>query len=129
MNLADAVAQRWTGIYLRLLAGILVYGASVHIWNILGLTGAAWGDTPNHWRVMDVVLLIFNVVVAVGLWIKKPWAVVAFVGGILLLQIVPYTVFRHEFVQTPEQAKTLTGLVGTLLLLLAILVALLLAKK
>lgn len=128
-NLANAVDQRWTGIYLRVLAAILIYGASVHVGNMLGLTGTAWGDTPVLWRVMDVVLLVFNAVVAVGLWLKRPWAVVSFVVGIVLLQIVPYTLFRQHFMRAPEDAGALTGLVGTLLLLLGILVVLLVAKK
>jgi hypothetical protein len=46
-------------------------------------------ETPVHWRVMDIILLLFNAIVAIGLWVRVPWAVVAFVLGIIALQIIP----------------------------------------
>ena len=85
--------------------------------------------TPLLWRVMDVVLLVFNGVVAVGLWRRDQWAVVALVVGVVLLQLVPYTLLREHFAQTPEDASTLSGLVGTLTLLLVVLGVLLAVRK
>ena len=78
---------------------------------------------------MDIVLLVFDVVVAIGLWLKQLWSVVSLVSGIIAFQIVPYTIFRKYFVETPEQLQTLNGLVGTEILLLAILLLLLLLRK
>ena len=78
---------------------------------------------------MDVVLLVFDVVVAIGLWVKKPWAIVAVFLGIMLLQWIPYTVFRRHFIQSLADPGTLNGLIGTEVLLLAILGVLLFAKK
>ena len=106
LDLPHAVSQPWTGLYLRVLAVILVYGALVHVGNILGLTGVPWQDTPSLWRTMDLVLLLFNVVVGVGLWQRQPWAVVALVGGVIVLQVVSYTVFRNQFVRGPEDTAT-----------------------
>jgi hypothetical protein len=128
-SLSDALTQPWTRLYVRLLAFVLAFGGLVHVGNMLGLNGIAWRDTAVHLRVMDVVLLVFNVAVGLGLWLRRPWAVVAFAAGMLLLQIVPYTFFRHYFVQRPGDAGTLTGLVVTVALLVGILAALVVMKK
>ncbi|NEP16351.1 MAG: hypothetical protein F6J97_05525 [Leptolyngbya sp. SIO4C1] len=127
--LTNAVAQPWTGLYLRFLAVVLAYGAAMHVGNILGWSGKPWLTTPLLWRVMDVVLLLFNAIAAVGLWYRQAWAVAAFVVGLVALQIVPYTVFRQQFIEAPEQAQVLNGLVGTELALLLVLGLLLVAKK
>ena len=59
-------------MYVRLLAVVLLYGAAVHVGNMLGLTGTPWLQTPRLHRAMDVVLLVFDLVVAAGLWMKRP---------------------------------------------------------
>ena len=101
----------------------------MHVGNMLGLTGTPWSQTPRLFRSMDVVLLVFDLVVAAGLWIRKPWAVVAFAAGLVLLQILPYTLFRRHFVRGPEDVSTLNGLVATELVLLLVLGVLLWAKR
>ena len=128
-RIAEALTQPWLSIYVRVLAVVLVYGAVMHVGNMLGLTGKPWMQTPLLFRVMDVVLLVFNLAVAVGLWLRHSWAVVAVVAGLVLLQIVPYTVFRRHFIQTPQDAQTLNGLIGTELVLLLILGVLLWLKR
>ena len=125
----QSLSSRWTGIYLKFLASVLGYGATVHVGSKLGLGGRAWSEIPFHYRLMDVVLLVFNVVTGVGLWNKKPWAALAFVAGLVLFQIVPYTVFREHFIQSAEDAATLNGLIGTELILLAILGVLIFSGK
>jgi hypothetical protein len=75
------------------------------------------------------VVLAFNVVVGLGLWFRRPWAVAGFVLGIVFLQVVPYTIFRQHFIQRPEDAGTLTGLVGTVVVLLAVLIVLIVMRK
>ncbi len=97
--------------YVGCLVVLLVIGTLVHIGNVLGLSGRPWLETPVLWRAMDVVLLLFNVVVGIGLWAKILWAVISFVGGILLLQIVPYTLFKRHCIETNEHATTLEGMV------------------
>jgi hypothetical protein len=83
----ESLTRRWTGLYLRALAFALAYGALVHIGNMFGWSGRArletpLLETPLLWRVMNVVLLMFNVVVGVGLWTRASWAVVVFLIGI-----------------------------------------------
>ena len=129
LDLSTAVSQPWTGVYLRVLAVILAYGASVHVGNMLGLGGTPWNETPALWRLMDVVLLLFNVVAAVGLWLRAPWSPVAYLIGVLLLQVVPYTFLRRQFVRSPADAATLDGLLWTHALLVGVLIALLIARK
>ena len=81
------------------------------------------------WRVMDVVLLAFNIVLAIALWFRLPWSLIAFIIGIVALQLIPYTVFRSHFIETPGQAQALNGLIATHLVLLAILAALIMLRK
>ena len=127
--LQQAPAYSWTGVYVRILACILLYGAVMHIGNIAGWSGTRWLDTPLLWRVMDVVLLIFNLVVAAALWLRLSWSLLAFILGIFALQLIPYTLFRSHFVATPGQAQALNGLILTHLILLAILASLIMLRK
>lgn len=119
----------WTARYAKLMALVLLYGATVHMGNIAGLTGTPWLSTPLLWRVLDIVLLAFDVVAAVGLWRGLGWSVWFVFGGIILLQFVPYTLLRSHFILKPEDAQTLNGLLGTESLLLAIFALLLWLKK
>jgi hypothetical protein len=127
--LEQAPKQTWTGIYVRILACILIYGAVMHVGNIAGWSGTRWVDTPVLWRVMDVVLLAFNIVVAIALWFRLPWSLVAFIIGIIALQLIPYTIFRSHFIETPSQAQALNGLIATHLILLAVLAGLILLRR
>lgn len=128
-GLSEAAMQPWTGMYLRALALILGYGAIVHVGNMLGWTGEPWRQTPLHWRVMDVVLLAFNAIAAVGLWFKSPWAIVWTVVGLLSLQFLPYTLFRSHFIRTADDIQTLNSLLGTEGLLLIVLFVLIGLRK
>ena len=71
---------------------------------------------------MDILLLLFNAVAATGLWRGLSWAVWLVFGGIGLLQFVPYTLIRSQFVFNPEDAQTLNALLGTEGILLGIFV-------
>ncbi|NES80969.1 MAG: hypothetical protein F6K10_05940 [Moorea sp. SIO2B7] len=124
-----ALQQPWTSIYAKLLAIVLLYGATVHIGNMAGLTGTPWLSTPLLWRGMDVTLLFFNLVAAISLWRGLLWSVWFVFGGIALLQFVPYTLLRSQFVLKPEDAQTLNGLLGTEVLLLAIFAMLIWLRK
>ncbi|MEM7773358.1 MAG: hypothetical protein AAF327_22990, partial [Cyanobacteria bacterium P01_A01_bin.37] len=100
----------WTSIYAKVVAVVLFYGATVHIGNIAGLTGTPWFSTPLLWRWMDVLLLIFNMVAAIGLCLGLAWSIWLVFGGMTVLQFVPYTLLRSHFILKPEDAQTLNGL-------------------
>ena len=108
-----ALQKNWTSIYAKLLAIVLFYGATVHIGNILGLTGTPWGTTPILWQSLDIILLTFDIITGVLLWQGKVWGVWLFFIGILLLQFLPYTFFRNYFVVQPEDNQILNGLLAT----------------
>ena len=127
--LLSALQQPWTIIYTKIIAIALLYGATVHVGNILGLTGTPWLATPILWRSLDIILLIFDIVTAIALWRGLVWSIWLLFGGILLLQILPYTLLRSHFVLKPEDAQVLNGLLGTEILLLSILILLLWFKK
>ena len=119
----------WTARYAKLMALFLLYGATVHIGNMAGLSGMPWLSTPLLWRSMDVALLMFDVVSAIALWRGIAWSVPLVFSGIILLQVVPYTLLRDRFILKPEDAQTLNGLLGTEALLLALFLVLILLRK
>jgi len=124
-----ALQQFWTSVYAKVMAAVLLYGATVHVGNMAGLTGTPWLETPLLWRSMDVALLVFDVTAAIALWRGLGWSVWLVFGGILLLQFVPYTLLRSHFILKPEDAQVLNGLLGTEALLLGIFALLLWLKK
>ncbi len=124
-----ALQQPWTSIYAKIMAAVLLYGATVHIGNMAGLTGTPWLKTPLLWRCMDVALLIFDLTAAIALWRGLGWSVWLVFSGIILLQFVPYTLLRSHFILKPEDAQVLNGLMGTEALLLTLFAVLLWLKK
>ena len=128
-TIESALSQPWTSIYAKVMALVLLYGATVHIGNILGLTGTPWLETPLLWRSLDILLLGFDLVVAIGLWQGFVWSVWLVFTGILLLQFLPYTLLRSHFILKPEDTQTLNSLLGTEALLLGIFAILLWLKK
>ncbi|MEM6254575.1 MAG: hypothetical protein AAF821_16805 [Cyanobacteria bacterium P01_D01_bin.156] len=128
-DLNIALQQPWTSRYTKVLACILIYGATVHIANMAGGTGTPWLTTPLLWQIMDIVLLLFNTVSAIALWRGVSWSVWLTFSGIALLQFVPYTLLQDQFILQPGDAQTLNGLLGTEALLLAIFALLLWLKK
>ncbi len=127
--LLSALQQPWTAIYTKVVAIALLYGATVHVSNIFGLTGTSWLDTPLLWRSLDIILLIFDIVTAIALWRRLAWSIWLLFGGILLLQILPYTLLRSHFILKPEDTQVLNSLLGTEILLLGVLVLLLWLRK
>ncbi|MEM9807894.1 MAG: hypothetical protein AAF959_21720 [Cyanobacteria bacterium P01_D01_bin.56] len=127
--MTTVLQQPWTSRYAKLLAVVLFYGATIHIGNVAGLTGTPWRSTPLLWQGMDVTLLIFNVVAGAALWRGLAWSVWLVFGGLALLQFVPYTLLRSQFILTPSDAQTLNGLLVTEALLLSIFALLLWLKK
>ena len=127
--LVSALQQPWTAIYIKVIAIALLYGATVHVGNILGLTGTPWLATPLLWRSLDIILLLFDIVIAIALWQGLAWSIWLLFGGILLLQILPDTLLRSQFVFKPEDGQILNSLLGTEILLLSILIMLLWFRK
>ncbi|MGF1480408.1 MAG: hypothetical protein ACFB4I_13105 [Cyanophyceae cyanobacterium] len=125
----DALQHPWTAAYAKLLAIVLFYGATVHIGNMAGLTGTPWLSTPLLWRGMDIALLCFDVVTAISLWRGVFWSVWLVFGGIALLQFVPYTLWRSQFVLHPEAAQTINGLLIAEALVLGIFALLIWLRK
>jgi hypothetical protein len=119
----------WTALYAKILAIGLIYGATVHMGNMVGLSGTPWSSTPLLWRGLDVALLMFDLVTAIALWQGVTWSIWLLCGGMVLLQWVPYTLLRSHFVLKPEDAATLNSLIGTEVLLLVIFVILIGFKK
>ncbi|MEM6520388.1 MAG: hypothetical protein AAF892_05830 [Cyanobacteria bacterium P01_D01_bin.71] len=124
-----ALQQPWTARYAKFLALVLGYGATVHIGNMLGLSGTPWLETPLLWRTLDVVLLVFDGVTAIALWQSYAWSVGLLFSGMALLQFVPYIFWRSHFILKPEDAQKLNGLLGTEALLLLLFTGLLWLKK
>ena len=119
-ELQTSLEQPWTKAYARIIAFILVYGGVAHVGNIAGWSGTPWLDTPMLWRVMDIVLLAFDVVTAIALWMGLAWSVLVLFGGILSLQILPYTIWRSQFISKPEDGAVLNQLIGVELIMLSI---------
>ena len=100
------------GVYLRLLAIVLGYGAIVHIANMAGFGERPWLEGPLAWRIGDLVYAPLNIFAAVGLWLQTHWGIALFfvaVGS----QFVIYTVFIDAFAFTEAHRRTIYGLLGT----------------
>ena len=104
-------------IILWVVAACYAYGAVVHVLNIAGASGFDWTNAPLKWQILDVVYLVLDIVVAIGLVFGWRAGTVAFFVA-ALSQIILYTVFRTwivdvpvEFARTPEEISYLDGLV------------------
>ncbi len=93
------------------------YRALIHAMNILGLSGFEWTKAPLKWHILDVVYLVLDELVAIGLLLK--WKISYFAFYIAAKsQIVLYTQFKewnievpNEFAASPEQTSYLDSLV------------------
>ena len=120
-ELVNTALTKWmTSIFGWVVALILANGAVVHVLNMLGKGKMPWRQFPRLWQVMDVVLLVFNLVVIFGLVFRFSWSIYVLFVGLVLLQILPYTLLRSQFVTSPNDHKTLNGLIVTELVLLAV---------
>jgi hypothetical protein len=94
------------------------YGAAVHVFNILGLSGFDWSEAPLKWQALDLIYLALDLIVAVGFFLRSRLAYLAFYVA-ALSQIVLYTLLRSwildvppDFAPTPEQRSYLSLLVA-----------------
>ena len=119
----------WLVVYLRVLAVFLVLGAMVHLGSILGVGGTPWMTRPIQFRIADPLLLAFNLVVGWGLWRKSLWAVVAWIVGVVFLQLLPITFFMDAFASDAAHRRALQGLLATNVVVLGIFFLLLFRKR
>ena len=115
-------------MFFWLVGALYAFGAVVHVGNILGLAGRPWSATPLLWRTFDVVFLVLDASVAIGVAISSGVAVAAFVLA-AILQIVLYAGFAEHFSHTPEQAAAIRQLLFLNGALLATFVLLLLLRS
>ena len=127
-NLRQTTEHSWMAIYLRILAVIIAYGASVHGANLMGFGEMPWTQMPLTWRVGDIVYGLLDIVTAIGLWQRTVWGIFCFLAAIAS-QFLIYTVFIDYFVFTSEQRQTIYGLLGTELILLSVFFVLFVSKK
>lgn len=125
-----AVRTRRVAIFLRVLSVFCLLGALSHLGGILGLVGPPWPSKPLLFHIGDAVLLPTNLVLAWGLWKKRPWAVFAWLAAIVLLQGIPilFLLVTDAFATDPTQRRAFYGLLATHVTLVAIFL-LLLPKK
>ena len=104
-------------VVIWIIALFYLYGAAVHVFNILGLSGFDWRTAPLKWQVLDIVYLIIDLLVVTGLILSWKAGFVAFYVA-AISQIVLYTIFQDwivdvpaEFTVSEEQRGYLTTLV------------------
>ena len=105
-----------------------LYGAAVHVANMVSATGFDWPSAPRKWQVLDVVYLALDLLVAGGLWRRARASVVAFFAA-AASQLVLYTAGRSWVLDVPtEYAVTgeQVGYLDTLVLFHAVTVVLVL---
>lgn len=129
LEFLELFCQRpWSGVYLRVIAVVMAYGAVVHGANLLGFGERPWSEMPLAWRLGDIGYLVADTAVAVGLWRREPWGVVLLLA-VIASQFVIYTVFVDRFAFTDEHRRAIRGLLWTEGAIVAGLVALAALRK
>ena len=98
-----------TRIFFWIVAALYAFGGIVHVQNILGLSGYAWSDSPPAWQIFDIVFLVLNAAVVIGVLARRGWGVIAFVAA-AGLQVVMYQFFPEAFALGPEQFEIVARL-------------------
>lgn len=89
-------------VVIWIIALFYLYGAAVHVFNILGLSGFDWRTAPLKWQVLDIVYLAIDILVVVGLILSWKVGFVAFYVA-AISQIILYTLFRDWIVDVPAE--------------------------
>lgn len=84
-----------------IVAAFYAYGALVHILNMLSLTGFVWGEAPAKWQALDIMYLILDMTVVIGLLRGALIGIWAFFCA-AISQIALYTVFRDWVLDVPD---------------------------
>lgn len=100
-----------------IIAAFYAYGALVHVLNMLGMSGFSWLNAPAKWQALDLVYLVLDVTVVIGLLAGLRIGYLALIVA-AVSQIILYTVLRdwvldvpEEFARSPEEASYLDVLV------------------
>lgn len=108
------------------LAAFYAYGAAVHVANMLSMTGFAWPAAPLKWQLLDILYLILDGVVVLGLLRDRRFGLIAFFVA-AESQVLLYTVFRdwildvpNSFAEIASQTAYLDLLVGFHLVTMAL---------
>jgi len=125
----DGIARPRVAVYLKVVAVFLLVGALSHLGSIMSINGTSWMAKPLRFRVVDMVFLPVNLAIAWGLWRKRFWAVVGWVGAVLLLQFIPFLLFTEFFATNPRERTMLYGLLAAHAALLGVFFVLLRGKK
>lgn len=80
------------------------YGAVVHVANMLSATGFDWPKAPFKWQALDVVYLVLDALVAVGLW-RCWWLSIACFYVASFSQIALYTLGRGWVLDVPQEFR------------------------
>ena len=89
-------------VVIRIIAVFYLYGAAIHGFNILSLSGFDWRSAPVKWQALDIVYLVIDLLVAVGLTLGRKSGFIAFYVA-AISQIILYTVFRDWIVDVPAE--------------------------
>ena len=127
--------QRAAILVLWMVALFYLYGASVHVLNMLSQTGFSWQNAPLKWQILDVVYLAVDILVVVGIFARWRVGYAAFYLA-ALSQILLYTVFQEwiidvpaEFAVSAEQREYLSTLVYFHLVTLVLVTAALVVRS
>lgn len=82
-------------IYLRLLSILYLSGFLLHVMDLMDLR-LVFTDMNLTWKAWIVFLTIGDFIAAVGLWLLKPWGIIAF-QMIAISQLVAYLGFKDTF--------------------------------
>lgn len=106
-------------IFLWIVAALFAFGGTVHVQNILSLSGYAWSESPPAWQIFDIVFLALDLAVVIGVLARRGWGVIAFIAA-AGLQVAIYQFFPEAFAASPEQFEIVARLRTFALGLLAI---------
>ena len=85
-------------------AAFYLYGAAVHVLNMLSLTGFDWGTAPAKWQALDVVYLALDLLVVIFLPPRRTVGILAFYAT-AISQVVLYTVLRPWILDVPPEFR------------------------
>ena len=88
-------------IYQRVIAAFYVYGALVHAGNLLGFGPEIPENRKTVFTTLDVIFLVLDIAVVVGLWRRRTWGLVLFLTA-AGAQLVMYLGFPDYFATSPE---------------------------
>ncbi|MDP6615626.1 MAG: hypothetical protein QF790_00460, partial [Gammaproteobacteria bacterium] len=69
-----------------------------------------WAEAPLAWQISDVGYLVLDTIAAVGLFMLRPWGVVAFLLA-AFSEMLLFTLVPGWFVLRPEHETLLQGFV------------------